>query len=96
MHETPVNNVVNNGLTQNQNIQNMQNIQNIQMDPAVFRQQVNLKVANAFHKLIVKLTQQNNTLFSVFDFYKLTQKGAMNINDYDKLMTALDPTFTKQ
>lgn len=66
------------------------------MDVNMFKQQVNLKVANALHKLIISLTQQNNTLFSVFDYYGLSQKGAMNINDYDKLMTALDPSFTKK
>ena len=43
-----------------------------QIDPNVLKQQVNLKVANAFHKLIVKLSDQKNTLFNVFDYYKLT------------------------
>ena len=43
-----------------------------QIDPNVMRQQVNLKVANSFHKLIVKLSDQKNTLFNVFDYYKLT------------------------
>lgn len=65
------------------------------IDPNVLRQQVTLKVANAFHKLIIKLNEQKNTLFNVFDYYKLTEKGSMNIAEYDKLMLALDNTFSK-
>lgn len=68
----------------------------VKIDPNVLRQQVNVKVANAFHKLIVKLNEQKNSLFNVFDYYKLSEKNCMNIADFDKLMMALDSTFTKQ
>ena len=67
-----------------------------QIDPVLFKQQVNLKVANAFQKLIAKLTEQNKTLFQVFDAYNLTKKNMMNIGDYDRIMIILDPTFTMQ
>jgi hypothetical protein len=53
-----------------------------QNDPNTLKKQVDLKVANAFHKLIISLSNQQNTLYSVFDYYQLTSKGAININDF--------------
>ena len=65
------------------------------IDPNVMKQQVNLKVADTFYKLIIKMKQQNTTLFDVIDYYKLSEKGFINIADYDKLMQDLDGKFTK-
>lgn len=55
---------------------------------------VQKKVGNCFYKLLVVLKNTNGSLPKVFDNYRLTEKGTINVAEYGYLLTSLDNTFT--
>ena len=58
------------------------------------KQQVSLKYLNALFKLLEKLKNIQKTIYQVLESYKCSEKGYIDLNDFDRIMKLIDKTFT--
>ena len=61
-----------------------------------FRQQTNLKIANALTSLGQFLASKKMSVYQLFETYKVSEKKLIDINDYDMIMLKLNSTFTER